>query len=53
MKTVTVFSKAQHELEVELADLEGMRLAYVLAVTPGVWTVAFMPVESFSDWSGQ
>lgn len=53
MKTVTVFSKAQHDLEIELADLEGLRLAYVLAVIPGVWNVTFMPVETFSDWSSK
>jgi len=53
MKIVTVTSKAQHELEVELADLEGMRLAYVLSDGPGAWRLTFLPVSAFSDWSGQ
>jgi hypothetical protein len=53
MKIVTVTSKAQHELEVELADLEGMRLAYVLSDGPGAWRLTFLPVSAFTDWSGQ
>lgn len=53
MKTVTVSSKAQHDLEVELADLEGLRLAYVLSAGPGKWRVGFMPVSSFNDYSSK
>lgn len=51
MKIVTVTSKAQYELEVELADLEGLRLAYVLSAGPGQWRITFFPFSAFNDYS--
>ena len=51
--TVTVTSKSEFEHEMSKADTLGMRLAYVLANSPGVWTLAFLPVSAFTDWSGQ